>query len=58
MPRGIRINVVSPIWVKETMQKLGMDTAGGMSAEKTARAYVESVEGSRNGEVLDVRDFV
>ncbi len=58
MPRGIRINVVSPIWVKETMEKLGMDTAGGMSAEDTARAYVESVESSRNGEVLDVRDFV
>ena len=58
MPRGIRINVVSPIWVKETMEKMGMDTAGGMSAEKTARAYVESVEGSRKGEVLDVRDFV
>jgi NAD(P)-dependent dehydrogenase (short-subunit alcohol dehydrogenase family) len=57
MPRGIRINVVSPIWVKETMEKLGMDTAGGMSAEDTARAYVESVESSRNGEVLDVRGF-
>jgi NAD(P)-dependent dehydrogenase (short-subunit alcohol dehydrogenase family) len=57
MPRSIRINVVSPIWVKETMEKMGMDTAGGMSAEKTARAYVESVYGSLNGEVLDVRDF-
>ncbi len=57
LPRGIRINVVSPIWVKETMEKMAMDTAGGMSAEDTARAYVESVEGSRNGEVLDVRDF-
>ena len=57
MPRAIRINVVSPIWVTETMEKLGMDTAGGMSAAKTARAYVESLEGSRSGEVLDVRDF-
>ena len=57
MPRGFRINVVSPIWVTETMEKMGMDTAGGMSAEDTARAYVESVESSRNGEVLDVRDF-
>ena len=57
LPRGIRINVVSPIWVKETMEKMGMDTAGGMSAEDTARAYVESIEGSRNGEILDVRDI-
>ena len=58
MPRAIRINVVSPIWVTETMVKLGMDTAGGMSAEDTARTYGESVEGNRNGEILDVRDFV
>lgn len=57
MPRGIRINVVSPIWVKETMEKMGMDSAGGMSAQKTVLAYVESVEGSRNGEILDVRNF-
>jgi hypothetical protein len=39
------------------MEKLCMDTTGGMSAEDTARAYLESVEGSRNGGVLDVRDF-
>jgi NAD(P)-dependent dehydrogenase (short-subunit alcohol dehydrogenase family) len=57
MPRGIRVNVVSPIWVKETMEAMGMDSAGGMSADKTARAYVQSVESKRNGEILDVRDF-
>lgn len=57
IPRGIRINVVSPIWVKETMEKMGMDSTGGISAQKTALAYVESVAGSWNGEVLDVRDF-
>jgi NAD(P)-dependent dehydrogenase (short-subunit alcohol dehydrogenase family) len=57
MPRGIRVNVVSPIWVKETMEAMGMDSTGGMSADKTALAYVQSVESKRNGEVLDVRDF-
>jgi NAD(P)-dependent dehydrogenase (short-subunit alcohol dehydrogenase family) len=58
MPRGIRVNVVSPIWVKETMEAMGMDSSGGMPADKTASAYVESVESKRNGEVLDVQDFV
>jgi NAD(P)-dependent dehydrogenase (short-subunit alcohol dehydrogenase family) len=57
MPRGIRVNVVSPIWVKETMDAMGMDSSSGMPAEETARAYVESIESRRNGEVLDVRDF-
>jgi len=56
--RGIRVNVVSPIWVKETMEALGMDASEGMSAVQTALAYKESVEGKRNGEVLDVRHFV
>jgi NAD(P)-dependent dehydrogenase (short-subunit alcohol dehydrogenase family) len=57
MPRGIRVNVVSPIWVKETMEAMGMDSPGGMPADKTALAYVQSVESKRNGETLDVRDF-
>lgn len=52
MPRGIRINVVSPPWVKETMVKLGMDPTPGVAASDVAKAYVEAVEGSRQGEVL------
>jgi NAD(P)-dependent dehydrogenase (short-subunit alcohol dehydrogenase family) len=55
--RGIRVNAVSPIWVKETLEILGMDTSEGMPAELVAWAYKESVEGQRNGEVLDVRHF-
>ena len=57
MSRGIRVNVVSPIFVKETMEAMGMDSSTGMPAAEVAAAYVESVEGSRNGEVLDVRKF-
>jgi NAD(P)-dependent dehydrogenase (short-subunit alcohol dehydrogenase family) len=57
MDRGIRVNAVSPIWVKETMEAMGMDSSSGMPAEKVAKAYKESVEGHRNGEVLDVRNF-
>lgn len=57
MPRGVRINAVSPPWVTETLEALGWDTSPGMPAADVARAYVECVEGSRNGEVLDARDF-
>jgi NAD(P)-dependent dehydrogenase (short-subunit alcohol dehydrogenase family) len=55
--RGIRVNAVSPIWVKETLEALGMDISEGMPAKQVALAYKESVEGQRNGEVLDVRHF-
>ena len=57
LPRGIRVNAVSPVWVKETMEAMGMDSSTGMPAEQVAFAYVESVEGKRNGEVLDTRSF-
>jgi NAD(P)-dependent dehydrogenase (short-subunit alcohol dehydrogenase family) len=55
LPRGIRANVVSPIWVSETLVEIGRDGADGMPAAKVARAYIECVEGPRNGDVLDVR---
>jgi NAD(P)-dependent dehydrogenase (short-subunit alcohol dehydrogenase family) len=55
MPRGLRINVVSPPWVTETLQALGRDPATGLSAAAVARAYVASVEGKQTGAVLDPR---
>ena len=55
MPRGIRVNVVSPPWVRETLIKMGRDGAGGMPAAKVAAAYVASVEGRANGKVIDAR---
>jgi NAD(P)-dependent dehydrogenase (short-subunit alcohol dehydrogenase family) len=59
MPRGARINVVSPPWVTETLEAIDrdVDIAGSLRAKDVAAAYVESVEGNRNGEVLDARDF-
>jgi NAD(P)-dependent dehydrogenase (short-subunit alcohol dehydrogenase family) len=52
-PRGIRVNVVSPPWVTETLQLLGMDTAQGLPAASVARAYVQSVTGTATGAVLE-----
>jgi len=57
MPRGIRINVVSPPWVKETLEALGMDTSSGMHAERVAQAYRASIGGTRSGTVINARDF-
>ena len=57
MPRGVRINVVSPPWVSETLEAMGRDGDAGMPAAQVARAYVDSVEGSETGEVLDARAF-
>ena len=55
--RGIRVNVVSPPWVSETLEAMGREGSGGLPAAKVARAYVESVEGRESGEVLDARAF-
>jgi NAD(P)-dependent dehydrogenase (short-subunit alcohol dehydrogenase family) len=57
LTRGLRVNVVSPVWVRETLQALGRDPAGGMPAEQVARAYVASVAGTMKGAVLDVKDY-
>ncbi len=52
--RGIRINVVSPPWVKETLAQMGRDPGPGTAASDVARAYVAAVEGRQNGAVIAV----
>jgi len=54
MPRNLRINAVSPPWVKETMVKLGMDPTSGLASADVAKAYVAAVEGSQQGVLLDL----
>jgi NAD(P)-dependent dehydrogenase (short-subunit alcohol dehydrogenase family) len=51
-PRGIRVNVVSPPWVTETLRAYGMDESIGLPAAVVARSYVQSVNGSDTGAVL------
>ena len=57
MPRNLRINAVSPPWVKETMVKLGMDPTSGLASADVAKAYVAAVEGSHQGVILDPRQL-
>ena len=54
----LRINAVSPVFVKETMEMMGMDSSDGMSAGDTAKAYQAALEGSMTGKVIDVRNYV
>ncbi len=53
-PRGIRVNVVSPPWVSETLSAMGRNPAEGAPAAVVARAYVESVTGHQTGTVIAV----
>jgi NAD(P)-dependent dehydrogenase (short-subunit alcohol dehydrogenase family) len=54
-PRGIRVNVVSPPWVTETLVKMGRAPDGGLAAAAVAQAYVSSVEGTITGQTIDPR---
>jgi NAD(P)-dependent dehydrogenase (short-subunit alcohol dehydrogenase family) len=55
--RGVRINAVSPPWVRETLVAMGQDGADGMPAAEVAAAYLHSVHGGDTGRVIDARAF-
>ena len=52
-PRRIRVNIVSPPWVKETLLALKMDPAQGLPAAVVAQAYVRSVTGTETALTLE-----
>jgi NAD(P)-dependent dehydrogenase (short-subunit alcohol dehydrogenase family) len=53
MPRNIRINVVAPGWVSETLVALKMDSSQGVPAAEVAPKYAAVVNGSMSGMVVD-----
>jgi NAD(P)-dependent dehydrogenase (short-subunit alcohol dehydrogenase family) len=55
MPRGLRVNVVSPPWIADTLRAIGRDPSTGIYAATAAKSYVASVEGKQTGAVLDPR---
>jgi len=55
LPRGIRVNVVSPPWVTETLIAYKMDPSGGIPAAQVAKTYVKAVEGEDTGRTLAAR---
>jgi NAD(P)-dependent dehydrogenase (short-subunit alcohol dehydrogenase family) len=50
-PRGIRVNVVSPPWIAETLRTLGRPSEGALTAAECAKNYVQSIEGTETGVV-------
>ena len=52
-PRNIRVNVISPPWVSETLKEMGQDPSHGMPSSKVAKAYVDSVKGKKSGQVIE-----
>jgi len=58
MPRRLRINAVSPPWVKETLVKFGMDPTHGLAAADVAKAYVAAAEGSHQAKILAPAQFL
>jgi NAD(P)-dependent dehydrogenase (short-subunit alcohol dehydrogenase family) len=52
---NIRVNVVSPPWVTETLVAYKMDPTNGLPAAEVAKAYAKSVEGNETGQIIDAR---
>jgi NAD(P)-dependent dehydrogenase (short-subunit alcohol dehydrogenase family) len=48
----LRINAVSPGWVAETLQVLGMDPTIGLRAAAVAEYYVRQLEDGESGNIL------
>ena len=54
---GVRLNAISPIFVKETMEMMGMDSSTGIPAADLAKIYQAVLEGNFHGKIIDVRQF-
>lgn len=52
MPRRIRVNAVSPAWVRETLVMLGRDGSEGTPVSDVTRSYVQAVEGTMQGQTI------
>jgi NAD(P)-dependent dehydrogenase (short-subunit alcohol dehydrogenase family) len=56
LPRGLRVNVISPTVLAESMPAYGAYFAGHepVSGEKVANAYLKAIEGRMNGDTIAV----
>ncbi|HEY5368001.1 MAG TPA: short chain dehydrogenase [Hanamia sp.] len=57
LTEGRRIVIVHPTWVAETAAKIGMDPAPWPDAVRTAKTYVDALEGTKNGEPVFVEGY-
>lgn len=54
-PRGVRVNVISPPWVTETLEEMGMTGVPGLPAAVVAKAYVDVLTSEDNGRVIELK---
>jgi len=54
LPRGLRINVVSPGWIRETLVQMGADGRAGTPATEVASHYLACVNGEYTGHAITV----
>lgn len=54
LPRGLRLNAVSPGWIRETLLLMGESGETGVPAAEVARHYVALLDSRRNGETVSV----
>jgi NAD(P)-dependent dehydrogenase (short-subunit alcohol dehydrogenase family) len=52
LPRGLRINLVSPGWIRESLLEMGEAGGAGTPAAEVARSYLDCVEGNFTGRTL------
>lgn len=52
LPRGIRIGTLSPPFITETAEKMGMPTQGTLTAANNAKAYLAFATGNDTGLVV------
>ncbi|MFJ4858341.1 short chain dehydrogenase [Streptomyces sp. NPDC088730] len=52
LPRKLRINLISPGWIKETLEGMGADGSEGTPVSEVAQAYVTAVEGTAQGQTI------
>ena len=55
---GIRINAVSPAFVKETMELFGMDSTHGISSADTAKVFKHVIESDLHGSIVSVLEYL
>lgn len=53
----VRVNVVSPPWVSETLEAMGQDPSDGLPAATVAQAFIDSVEGDMTGDIIDAQEY-
>lgn len=52
-PRGIRVNVVSPPWVAETVEMMKLPPQpGALPSATVAKSYVAAIEGTATGQTI------